>query len=238
VEKPNWERYYQRKDIRSLSEQACGYIKAIQNLQKINPDFLKKDHPATIVLGGCAVQNANQRTFQKIASFIHPETKTIVLDLNSQPFKRNETKNPLQTNLTHPPFKKNSIDLLLLDFTQEYLTDKQLKAFSQSFSKCLKFNGSILMANTSHLSNKLASFIQTKKSQVPTRRRSVKNITELFKPHFQITSMGDGRHYELITLTHSKSTYPHSTHSLIFGDDSKSFAKTKLQYLISQKHLS
>lgn len=77
-----------------------------------------------------------------------PETRIIALDLNEIPTraaKRNGIKTPIvQGDLTKLPFRKNSIDLMILDFTLNCMPEEHIPEFFHSASEVLTPDGVIL----------------------------------------------------------------------------------------------
>ena len=159
---PNWDKYYEfyRTNYRSstIADQVPAYKKALDQLQITDPK--------TVVLGGFASRRSLEH-FENLVRELFPNARTFALDINSQPlvavtspqvYERPPSHSSplLQANLCSLPFVRGSVDLLILDYTFNCMTQQQVKGFlnSETTSNSLAPNGTVLatLVNTERAS--------------------------------------------------------------------------------------
>lgn len=149
---PNWERYYadfsKSKTPLTITNHAEDYRKALQS-QQIQPQ--------SVLLGGFA-SGASILAFENFTRNLLPQAQAFALDINTTPIQQARVYSPkvhlLRGDLTTPPFKAGSIDLVILDFTLNCMTPKQTNEFFAQAPDILSPDGAILAAlnNTSRAS--------------------------------------------------------------------------------------
>ncbi|MBN1168574.1 hypothetical protein JXA63_01650 [Candidatus Woesebacteria bacterium] len=147
MRKEDWQFYYERP-VRSFSESTFAYRPVINRLRLNNPDFLREDQPQTFVLGGFHGWCTKAEDFREFCSSIHGHTddRHIVLDKHTTPFRQDPTViNGVQANLEYLPFASREIDLLLMDFTIDFMDDEAISKFSESADKVLSEKGLIML---------------------------------------------------------------------------------------------
>lgn len=180
-----WGEYYKEPPIQ-LGEQSFAYKRAVEGLRIINADVLRPDRKVTCVLGG--FHNAwAVADFKKFVDEVHSGEHTpIVLDINLEPLKSIDQRSQpqrLQASLEALPFQPNSVDLLILDFTLNFMNEAQVQRFAQSANEVLTPTGVVLAP---FLGPKHADFLTRLRrklnTHVPIYYHSLDRLTTLGAP--------------------------------------------------------
>src|SRR3989344_128422 len=146
----SWAEYHHFvKNPVSFQDQEFYYRRAISHLQTLLPGLLPQGCPSTFVLGGFhSFKTAT--AFKNFCASIHPnsEDKHVFLDMNEAPLAlldpqtypyRVQAKLEEDLSSVIP-----GIDLLALDFTLNFMDQRQIRRFSSHIGSSLNRNGLIL----------------------------------------------------------------------------------------------
>lgn len=181
-----WPEYYKRERGSSFAGKKEVYERAVDYLKRQAPEAFPAGSPQNFVLGGFRPDSANQATFTQICRTINPNpnSKYILLDLNRQPLvDRRSRAYPykVQAALENLPFAPDSIDLIFLDFTLNFMTKKQMASFAKDAGQSLKPNGLIIAIHDGVSLSALWELLSRKRHAVPQYTHPTKHIEEAFK---------------------------------------------------------
>lgn len=177
-----WNEYYQNKCI-SFEEQAQGYKKLVTACANQNPSLLDQRKPKVFVLGGFFPTNGTPEQFRDFCQQIHPNPndRHILLDMNRYPLETVDDSTPkLQANIAALPFKRNSLDVIVLDFTTHFMRDEEVELLALDAKRTLKPNGLVLSAIPSRKPLDLLDFFDDRpRGWVPTYFRTPSDFMHL-----------------------------------------------------------
>lgn len=135
----NWDRYYEKykHSGTTIYDQYEQYQEAISKLSLGNA--------RVAVLGGFS-SNTSLEAFNQLALNSFPNARTFALDLHQTPLRQAPKDQPtrlLQADLNTPPFAGN-VDLLILDYTLNYMNDPYKFLQSPATAGILSPKGAIL----------------------------------------------------------------------------------------------
>lgn len=211
-----WERYYQEA-VMPFSEQAFAYERGLKYLtEKKGLTLLNPENPLTFVLGGFHPGSTSATDFQEFCCKIHPNPhdKHVYLDMNHRPFKfLSEGRRGVRAPLESLPFSHGSVDVIFLDFTQEFMNDRQLAEFSASANQVLTDNGLVVLSADCPLfvfQRRLAE--RTKWGKMGTHPKKMEKILKLtssLKPVYRaLASKKDSSCFDLLILARKESPLP------------------------------
>lgn len=142
-----WKEYYQSQ-CTPFAEQTSGYRRVIGKLKEGNPKFLDPKKPQRFVLGGFFPTNGSGEQFIEFCQEIHPNPADtfIFLDMNRRPLESAPRPTKVQALLERPPFRRETIDALFLDYTLYLMNDEQVWNSNISALNYLTRGGAILAA--------------------------------------------------------------------------------------------
>ncbi|MFH0936849.1 MAG: class I SAM-dependent methyltransferase [Candidatus Daviesbacteria bacterium] len=142
-----WMKYYSEEAPVILGEHAFIYQRAIDGLRLMNQDVLDPSKQLNFVLGGFH-NTWTVADFISLGNKIHRgEHQNILLDMHKEPLDLIDKRyglNLLQARLEELPFSKESVDLLVMDFTLNFMEDDQVKKFAHHSQGFLDPEGLIL----------------------------------------------------------------------------------------------
>lgn len=157
----SWSEYYQQTHPESFCQQFGQDV-----LNRVFDHYLDcPDQPLNLLLGGFSPQSSTAQSFIDHCRHLHSNLndQIILLDKNSQPFQKGRfTKKGniscLQANLTNLPFKNHSLDLIFLDGTTMFMTNKEIDQFSQEAQRVLTNRGLVIACFSAPLLDSLIPF--------------------------------------------------------------------------------
>lgn len=189
-----WTEYYRPNDMKaSFGGQLHAYRKVAEN---IFPEVLDQNSPLTWVLGGCYPHNGSAQDFMQFcrSTHPHPSDRHILLDMNSYPlaYKGNpDGLKKVQARLEDLPFLAQSIDVLFLDLTLNYLNGEQVRSFVEGVSSVLHPNGLIVATSDNLIFPFLRRLFNLHRIEVPQYYHPLKRLKQLASPHLKIVFNGD-----------------------------------------------
>ncbi len=137
-----WEGYYHY-----LGENGCySFSHHLSEYQRAVKQFFPGNDKLKILVGGVAGARSSD-SFYRSWNLIRPENQdsVVFLDQNLTPLaESNQSWQKVQAKLEEMPFKSASFDLILLDFTLDFLNDRQLKNFFAEAKEVLSPSGKII----------------------------------------------------------------------------------------------
>lgn len=182
----SWQEYHRARMPITFSHQSEAYLRAIEGLRQINVDLLAPNTTPTIVLGG--FHNPwSVADFHKLCDKLQTgPQRRVLLDLQASPLQTLDGRgNPhrVQARLEELPFPGESIDLLFLDYTTDFMNDRTLRRFSLGINDILKPVGLVLAAFMDTDDQSLWDSIEERLTRrVPTYCRSSKKFCQLMTP--------------------------------------------------------
>lgn len=188
-----WKEYYERVPI-SFGDQLAAYNAAIAFIRANCDKILDPQKNLSFILGGFHPLSTTAQNFLDFCHQIHPNPndKYILLDINSEPFKKNLPKDgwKIQARLEELPFSKESIDFIFLDFTLDFMKKSQVRKFVKVASWCLRSNGLLIVSVNEPLIgdhfSPLSRIIFSFQNRVPTFPRSSKQVIKLLSSDFRL----------------------------------------------------
>lgn len=145
-----WEEYYLSQDVYSFAENKTLYADAlVETIFEGNRfEELSQKKEMTVLLGGFHSQNGTPGEFEKFLKprFWNFSKRVIFLDKNPGPFESLGPRPGIQARLEDLPFQKSSLDLVFLDGTFHFMSQREISKFSASLGSVLKRNG-LVFAN-------------------------------------------------------------------------------------------
>lgn len=142
-----WPKYYREIAPVLPGEHSYVYRRAMAGLRLMDHHILDPNKQLNFVLGGFH-NTWTVSDFISLGNKLHPGIhNNICLDMNDEPLKLLDEQSGVvrvQGKLDQPPFSKDSIDLLLLDFTLNFMQDRQIRSFATSFNDALSDAGLVL----------------------------------------------------------------------------------------------
>jgi hypothetical protein len=151
-----WKEYY-RPETRPilLKDNLPFYKKAIDRL-RVSPKFLPHSQIQTFALAGFYPDPSadTPKNFVNFCQSIHPHSsdRYLVFDMNSEPFLRYPRQNMVnlpntvftQARFEALPVPKHSVDIILADYTINFMSPQQVGQLSRSLKNALSPNGLLL----------------------------------------------------------------------------------------------
>lgn len=196
----SWEKYHQKSEIETTFASQLPYYEKMATRAQRGIDFtpLKTSYS---VLGGFFPTHKNIESFDEFARYVNPRCKEAQIryvDKNKEStriLEADEISRFQQADLSHieQAFPPNSIDLLAMDYTTDFLQDNELIDLMNGLSHSLTLNGLVFMAKTDPLIPFLARIHSSIRNGVPTHDRSEGKFLSLVKPHLKVIDIGDYR---------------------------------------------
>ncbi|MBI4080151.1 MAG: hypothetical protein HY430_00065 [Candidatus Levybacteria bacterium] len=207
-----YDSYYQLEDLVSLGTQEYAYRRAFGRLKSGNPLFLSEDTPLTFVLGGFHPAVPTPENFLALTREIHPhpDDTHIFMDQNLEPlFELTNPNRLMRLQTDHIPTEihdyyhrkqaqledmrfHESVDVLILDRTLDFLDDEQVRAFAKSASEALTRNGVVLATIKDPILPRFISQWKGKlENTVPQHYRSPKKLQQLTDEYLQTILIAD-----------------------------------------------
>jgi len=144
-----WQWYYKKSTAPPLDRNS--YTELTGRITTAVPEFLDKSDPKTFLLAGFHAFNGTPRAFIRFAKEVHPNRNDmhIFLDMNSQGMKKvpdRASAHKVIARLEELSFRDSTLDLILVDFTTDFMSDKQVRAFAERASHQLSKQGVLLVA--------------------------------------------------------------------------------------------
>ena len=208
----NYERYYSigRSELFSLKDQMYAYQDVISILHTEQPQTVDVKKPLTFLLGGFHPVGTTPDDFLDFCYEFHPNEKDrhILLDMNTLPLGHlspDKFPNRVQGRLESLPFQ-NSIDVIILDFTLDFMADNQVKNFANSASSALTENG-IVIATTENVALPVFNnFFRKRTSWGSHHTRSIDDLERLINPelninvHIEYEDKNTGNNFNIVAL--------------------------------------
>lgn len=212
-----WEEYYKEVRPVSFGESRQAYLAVVDRLRFLNPNFLNPQNPAKFVLGGFHPALGTPYEFEQFCRQIHQnqEDKIIYLDMNLHPLEQLNNEIRLQARLEQLPFSPGSIDMIILDFTCEFMSDSQIQDFAKRAKECLTENGVVIVSiGEPLLKENIEEFLWRFKNKVRTYIHSFEKLTNLIETHLRLIARVE---YEVrrdlcsvLVFTRQESNFPQS----------------------------
>ena len=168
--------FYERTSPISLGDQGFAYQRALEHMLGENPTILDPSQPRLFVLGGFHPYNGTPQAFIEFCQRNHPnpDDTHVFLDINSQPLEALNPQrypNRIQTGVENLDrhFKPESIDLLFMDCTLNFMNPDQARQFAQTASRTLSKNGLVLATIRSRKRDSLLNWFMKDKVLTSTR---------------------------------------------------------------------
>ena len=169
-----WEGYYEDVNPVSFDLHLPAYRRALEYLLVRNPSLIESDKSPTVALGGFCPKNKTLESFVAFNKnlFAEKNPRLVALDKNSYPLKFNLLGSDggvefVQADLTALPFAPNSIDLLYLDCTTEFMTPKDQESLSVNLKTMLSPEGLALSVYHSLFFKQRKPAVDRKRNKVP-----------------------------------------------------------------------
>ena len=180
-----WKEYYQTSPESYYCRWGRGLLERV--LQGDSSSFFAKKERLRLVLGGFSPQSPTAAAFVRDCLRFRPQKKDEIylLDLNRQPFEEvvfpflPEEKRlfRFQADLIKMPFADESLDLIWLDGTTNFMDNKKLSCFGKEAGRTLTKEGVVV----SIFSEPLVSFLPPFRSARESRR----NHTQVYSRSVQ-----------------------------------------------------
>lgn len=219
----SWKEYHSDGFVRPFSDQTAEYKQAIATFAGQNGNLLSQNQPKRFLLGGFHHLNSTIKDFLNFCGSIHPhqENRYLFLDMCREPLLGLKKCQPYslstQASLAALPFRDSSLDLLFLDFTLDFMTDRQVSDFAISATSVLSPDGLVIAAladldREKFKADLLADF-SGKRSLTPINLyvkryfRYPQNIISLLDPLKPIF-WNRNHNFNLLVLSHPDSQFP------------------------------
>lgn len=187
---PGFEEYYGVEEVgSSLVNHEKAYYRALQYLSDKVPFLTDRSQPVNAVLGGFNPRSGIVDKFNEFVQNIHPhsDNKAVFLDMNSRPFELiahpEESPHKIRARLENLPLQPNSVDLMILDHTLEFMKDDAVKSAGDEIDHALNPNGLLLATiDLPKISSFLDSFVHSKANKLPIHIRDEKKAVKLLAP--------------------------------------------------------
>lgn len=210
-----WCEYYQTVRPVSLSEQGYAYAWAVDILTKgPSKGFLEKES-ITALLGGFHTHSATAPVFPTFCYHLHPNlnNKLIYFDMNQEPLCTSSSPMRVRGRLEELPFSDQSIDLMVLDHTLDFMDNRQVSSFAKETQRVLTPEGIVLAAihdglfTKYRLPNTIQRIYRTLSHHVNYYPRSAEMVSELFND-MTVNLEGGGKRFCLLAFSRPQSPYP------------------------------
>lgn len=141
----SWSEYY-CKNARPFAKQVPMY-------EQLLGQRVSQDAPLNWALGGYHPYNSTVRDFLAFVQKLNPHgsTECFLLDKNPEPGfvakKRLGDSNVIRARLEELPFQLSSIDVLINDFTLDFMSDRQIAQYSSQAVQTLNRSGWLVVAS-------------------------------------------------------------------------------------------
>lgn len=144
-----WQWYHKRKDITAL--RAGEYTRLVNTVDTANSNLLDGNVPKIFLLAGFHALNGTPEAFLRFARKIHPNSndKHVFLDTDIQDMRKvpNEASvHRVTSRLEKLSFSDSTLDFILVDYTTDFMSDEQARAFAERASTQLTIDGVLLVA--------------------------------------------------------------------------------------------
>ena len=180
-----WKEYYQICPESYYCRVGRGLLKRVLEESSCSP--LAKKESLRLVLGGFSPQSPTAAAFVRDCFRFRPPKKDEIylLDFNRQPFEKASLPLPskekklfrVQADLAKMPFANESLDLIWLDSTTNFMDNKKLSCFGKEAGRTLTKEGVVV----SMFSEPLVSFLPSFRSARESRR----NHTQVYSRSVQ-----------------------------------------------------
>lgn len=183
-----WKEYYQQEHVQSFSGEIPSYVYAFNTVLCDNGVIWPK-RPVTCIRAGFFPTVDVTQSFLRFCSIIHPHPKNRILftDMNQTPFS-SLSPNSLgfQARLETLPLQRDSIDLMVLDYTADFMDNQSAMSFAGEASRLLTPMGLVMVSyDTPLLTGIFRTFRewrQSKTNKVRCFSRSNAEFEKLFSP--------------------------------------------------------
>ena len=161
-----WKEYYQICPESYYCRSGRGFLKRVLRESSCSP--LAKKESLRLVLGGFSPQSPTAAAFINDCGCFRPqkEDEIYLLDFNRQPFEKAGLPSPsegkklfrLQADLAKMPFADESLDLIWLDGTTNFMDNKKLSCFGEEAGRTLTKEGMAVIVFPEPLVSILPSF--------------------------------------------------------------------------------
>lgn len=189
-----WQRYYQETDVVSFNEQRLAYQYIIEDFVPYLTAEIGHDTPIAIALGGLHPKVTFPEHFLSFCNDLldHPHIP-LIIDQNQEALKNpnNLPFIPVHSSLEQLPVDLPPISLLILDFTTDFMSDRQIAELNKTLPSHLAPNSLVVIAQESPfipLMSKVKSMIL---HGLPVYPRSPKSLSQLltnFKNIYQAST--------------------------------------------------
>lgn len=146
-----WRRYHDNSDVESFSPSFNGgYSGLLERAVSLNPDLINSGEPRTFLLAGFHPNNGTPNEFLSIAIKLHSHVDDVHIfmdrseaSLRGAPNVRSVRR--VLSTLEQMDFEPGSLDLVFVDFTTDFMSDEQVRAFADRASKQLSPQGVIFL---------------------------------------------------------------------------------------------
>ncbi|MGE5041789.1 MAG: methyltransferase domain-containing protein [Candidatus Levyibacteriota bacterium] len=179
----NWDAYY-RLTVSRLGNNIGDFNLLLHNLNGQSSGLFDSPEGMNFVLGGFASHNGTPGDFKQfIYNFRYEhearfQDRLIFLDMNKRPLDGVDTKQAVRAKLEHPPFKSDSLDLIVLSGTADFMEDSAVSDFSRNAALVLKKNGIVLASTTP---KKAKPYLESM-YPVPVYFRDIDGLVSLMEP--------------------------------------------------------
>lgn len=141
-----WQEYYREVAPSSIFSETPP--EKIERFLQTLPQSEKEK--ITVVVGGFHPKSSLTSSLPNFLTSTYPSQKTnlVFLDMNFFPLTQISSLNKIRARVEEPPFPSSSIDIFLLDFTFNFMTDEQIKLFAQNVNEILSPQGLVIASSS------------------------------------------------------------------------------------------
>ncbi len=196
-----WKRYYEEKEVVPLSAQVPYYRYVLEQLEGFVMDGKDETEELTVVLGGLHPRVTRPEHFESLCRnlFKNP-LAVVILDQNKEALKECDEEKYLvrQAKLEQFPDGLGLVDLLICDYTADFMSDGQLREMNVNFPLRVSDNGLLVMTIDNPSFPIFSQASDLFRFGIKTFPRSVERLKNLLTNFKLILDARTGNHNDLL----------------------------------------